>query len=282
MMPSACDIHKSWEKYFTVVQWDQRGAGKTYRSNKRSFFDKTMNITQMDTDLLELVNFLRKKFNKEKIYILGHSWGTILGLRFAHGHSELLHAYFGVAQVIDTMENETLVYQQVLSKANEMGNKKAMRDLERIRPYPTLNQSIWQVNVVRKWSAALLNNNLKKGILANYMQRVLFSPQYSLLDIYGFFRGIIFSAVALSKELMTIDFNKVGYQYHIPIIFMHGKKDFYVSPDLAQNYLNEINAPYKSFILFDQSSHFPFSEERENFIDALKNITDSIDYPVEK
>lgn len=279
MMPSAYSIHKAWEKNFTVVQWDQRGAGKTYATNKLASFINTMNITQMDLDLYEMVNYLRKRFNQEKIYLLGHSWGTVLGLKFAHSYPELLHAYIGVAQVINTLDNEKLAYQQVFAKAQALNNKKAIRALERIQPYPSLNPTLSQINTVRKWSSSLLNNNPRKSILGSYIKQIFLSPQYSLKDIFSYFRGILFSAKAFSKELMTIDFNKPGYEYQVPIIFMQSTNDPYVSSLLAQQYFDQITTPHKSLVLFEKSTHFPFSEECDKFTDCLKNISNEKCHP---
>src|SRR5690242_10794352 len=100
-MPMSRTFQDPWEKYFTVVQWDQRGAGKTYSSNSKEVQRKTINMARMNADTLEVVNYLRKRFGREKIYVLGNSWGSVLRLYLAHEHPELLYAYIGVGQATD-------------------------------------------------------------------------------------------------------------------------------------------------------------------------------------
>src|SRR5215469_17036749 len=94
-IPIARDFQGPWEKYFTVVQWDQRGAGTTYTSNDKYLQRRTMNIAQMEQDTLDVVNYLRNRFKREKIFVLGHSWGSVLGLWLAHEHPDLIYAYVG-------------------------------------------------------------------------------------------------------------------------------------------------------------------------------------------
>ena len=109
-IPLAGAWQASWERFFTVVQWDQRGAGKTYASNDKELQRKTMNIPQMEHDTLDVVNYLRNRYKREKVFVLGHSWGSVLGLWLAHEHPELIYAYVGVGQVINTEQNEEVGY----------------------------------------------------------------------------------------------------------------------------------------------------------------------------
>ena len=140
-IPLASTFQGPWEKYFTVIQWDQRGAGKTYVSNNKKLQRKTMNVPQMEQDALDMANCLRNRFRREKIFIMGHSWGAILGLWLAHEHPELIYAYVGTGQAVNLAQNAALVYKDALQEARNRHNEEAVKELEVLRlilpPIPT-------------------------------------------------------------------------------------------------------------------------------------------------
>jgi pimeloyl-ACP methyl ester carboxylesterase len=109
-IPLAGAFQGSWEKYFTVAEWDQRGAGKTYASNDKDLQRRTMHVPQMEEDTLDVVNYLRNRFHREKIFVLAHSWGSLLGLWLAHEHPDLIYAYVGVGQVLNPKQNDDVAY----------------------------------------------------------------------------------------------------------------------------------------------------------------------------
>ena len=126
-IPIARGFQGPWEKYFTVVQWDQRGAGKTYSQNSKEVQRATMNMERMQEDTLEVVNYLRRRFQRDKIFVLGHSWGSVLGLQLAHYHPDLLYAYVGVGQATSAWKNEDVLYRDTeirWSKRGEPGTKR--------------------------------------------------------------------------------------------------------------------------------------------------------------
>jgi pimeloyl-ACP methyl ester carboxylesterase len=146
-IPLAGAWQASWEKDFTVVQWDQRGAGKTYASNDKELQRRTMNVPQMEQDTLEVVNYLRDRFKREKIFVLGHSWGSVLGLWLAHQHPDLIYAYVGVGQVINTGQNEVVGYQKTLEEGQQLHNEQAVKALESIAPYPPPNLDLGKMSI---------------------------------------------------------------------------------------------------------------------------------------
>jgi len=267
-MPVAREFQRPWEKYFTVVQWDQRGAGKTYSSNSRDAVRPTMNIERMHADTLEMAQYLRKRFAQDKIFVLGHSWGSILGLRLAHDHPELLHAYIGVGQAINSRDNETVLYQETLAEAQKTQNQKALKDLASIAPYPSPGVTFQQIRVVRQWSGELIG---PKGNDESWMSEkaIFLAPEYSLADDIGWFRGIFFSVDTLLPDLSKSDFADLGYDYRGPIFFMEGKHDPYTPSSIAKDFLDKMNDPEKHFVWFENSGHFPFKEEAQKFTDTL-------------
>ena len=143
-----------WEKRFTVVQWDQRGAGKTYARNDRDLQQRTMTVRQMQQDTLDMANYLRRRFKRDKIVVLGASWGSVLGLWLAHEHPEVVAAYVGVGQGVDMRQNGTTAYEDALSAARARGLRDAVQELEAIRPYPDPGNPR-KGQVAQRWQAEL-------------------------------------------------------------------------------------------------------------------------------
>jgi pimeloyl-ACP methyl ester carboxylesterase len=267
-IPLANSFQAPWEKSFTVVEWDQRGAGKTYASNDRDLQQRTMNVPQMEQDTLGVVNYLRNHFQRKKIFIVGHSWGSVLGLWLAHEHPDLIYAYVGVGQLLDAKQNEVLAYKDALQEAISRHNLQAIRDLEGIAPYPPPSLDDQKGGIARYWEEQLLGPPPSPGAFANprrLLTDVVSAPQYSLVDDFGFIRGMSLSRKTFSPQLLSINLNQLGSEFSAPIFFFEGRQDPYCRPALIWDYYQQIRAPEKDFIWFDNSGHFPFFEEQQKF-----------------
>ncbi|MGC1107761.1 MAG: alpha/beta hydrolase, partial [Candidatus Acidiferrales bacterium] len=156
MMPESWTFQRPWEDFFTVVQWDQRDAGKTFSAAKRQP-DESMTIDEMQADAEQLIELLRRTYGKKKIFLMGHSWGSILGLKVAQHRPDLLYAYIGVGQVVNGERNEVVGYQQTLAQAEAVGNQTAIRELKALAPYPNPKgfTPMSKVLAERKWDVAL-------------------------------------------------------------------------------------------------------------------------------
>jgi len=271
-IPLAGAWQASWEGNFTVVQWDQRGAGKTYASNDKELERRTMNVPKMEQDTLEMVNYLRNRFKREKIFVLGHSWGSVLGLWLAHEHPGLVYAYVGVGQVINTEQNEEVGYRDTLRQARYSHNEQAVKNLESIAPYPPPNLDFGKMSILRDWERDLLGpppsapvfTDIKKILLS-----VVSAPEYSLVDDYGWIHSTQFSISILLPEIMRIDLTKLGLDFRAPVFLFEGRHDPYCPPSLIWEYGQTIKAPQKEFVWFENSGHFPFFEEQQKFTDEL-------------
>src|SRR5690606_1320721 len=135
-MPASWFYQTPWEEFFTVVQWDQRGAGRTMTASTPEAVHAQVNVERMIADAEEVVGHLRKTYGKQKIFVLGHSWGSVLGLELARRHPSWLHAYVGMGQYIEREENERLGYEFALRAARDAGNDTAIAELSAIAPYP--------------------------------------------------------------------------------------------------------------------------------------------------
>jgi proline iminopeptidase len=271
-IPLAGWFQGPWEKYFTVAQWDQRGAGKTYASNNEELQRRTMNVPQMQQDTLDVVNYLRNRFKREKIFVLGHSWGSVLGLWLAHEHPEFIYAYVGVGQAINMEQNEGVAYQDALQQARQSHNEQAIKDLEGIAPYPPPNVDSKKMLILRDWERDLLGTPPSTPVFTDtkrILSSVVSAPEYSLLDDYAWIHGTQFSLSVLLPEVMKVDLSKLGFDYRTPIFFFEGRHDPYCRPSLIFDYTQTIKAPQKEFVWFENSGHFPFFEEQQKFADEL-------------
>jgi pimeloyl-ACP methyl ester carboxylesterase len=271
-IPLAGSFQDPWEQYFTVVQWDQRGAGKTYESNDKELQRRTMNVPQMEQDTLEIVNYLRGRFKRDKIFVVGHSWGSVLGLWLAHEHPELIYAYVGTGQIINTGQNEVVAYQDALREARDRHNDQAVKDLESIAPYPSPGIDMRKNTIARNWEALLLGPPAGPGAFTNVkrlLSDLVSAPEYSLADDFGFIRGQSFSLKVFLPQVESIDLNQLGTDFRVPIFFFEGRRDPFCRPDLIWDYSQRIKAPQKEVVWLDNAGHFPFFEEPRKFEDEL-------------
>jgi proline iminopeptidase len=271
-IPLAGSFQGPWEKYFTVVQWDQRGAGKTYASNDEKLLRRTMTVAKMEQDTLEVANYLRHRFHREKIFVVGHSWGSVLGLWLAHEHPELIYAYVGVGQVVNMPQNAEIAYQDALQQAHSRHNEQAMKELESIAPYPRANEDMGRMSIANKWAGEFLGPPPSEAEFTNVrriLSSVVSAPEYSLADDYGFIRGIRLSNEVLFSQLTKVKLDQLGSDFREPMFFFEGRMDPFCRPSLIWKYSQTISAPQKEFVWFENSGHFPFYEEQQKFAEEL-------------
>jgi len=275
MMPFSHLFQTPWEKHFTVVQWDQRGSGKTYTSNDPEAVRPTITIDRMVEDARELTEYLRKRFDKEKIFVLGHSWGTMLGTPLVKRYPELYYAYVGAGLVVSVHENEVVGYRHALKEARERGNGEAIAELEALAPYPHPTEGTKKTrHILRMWQSEfgfLLRNMTKADLTKMMIVAGLSSPEYTLMEIIAVLqqKGSWYSRTILEDEIDSFDITPLGYDYEVPFIMLEGRHDWQVPSVIAEAFFNKVNAPYKKWIWFENSAHGVPSEEPEKFFQAL-------------
>lgn len=271
-IPLAGSFQTPWEKYFTVVQWDQRGAGKTYASNDKEVQRGTLTIQQMEEDTLEVVDYLRNQFGRKKIFVVGHSWGSILGLWLAQQHPDRLYAFVGTGQVVNMEKNDEVAYQDALRQARKVHNEQAIKDLEGIAPYPPPTIDMQKESVARYWEGRF--SGLPPSVpdftdVRRILTDVVSAPQYSLTDDLGFIHGQSFSLEVLVPKMGRIDLSQLGLDVRTPVFFFEGRHDPFCPASLIWEYKQAVTAPQKEFVWFENSGHFPFFEEPRKFTDEL-------------
>jgi pimeloyl-ACP methyl ester carboxylesterase len=254
------------EKHFIVVHWDQRGAGKSFSAKMDP---KAINLDQFVSDTHELVQILLERFKQKKIYLAAHSWGSIIGARFAKKYPSLLHAYIGIGQMTDVQKSALLSYQFVLIHARHNRKFLAMRALKRIGypPYKDLRH----VLVQHKWLTRF-GGLIRKGNLFQYLAKGFFSSEYTLLDWIKWIRGYRTSFKRLMPQLLQVNLFEEIQELKVPAYFCVGRYDFYSPFELQEQFYEQLDAPVKDMIWFENSAHAPHLEESSSFLVLLLRV----------
>jgi len=254
-----------WEKQFTVVQWDERGAGRTMRKNGPAIAP-TITVDRMVQDGIELSEYLRHHLGKEKIIIVAHSFGSILGLGMVRARPELYYAYVGTGQVADETKNYSVAYDALLQKAKTSGNQQAFEELSRVGPPPYASGAGYRAQW--KWA------NTFEGadqFLWETIGLALVAPGNSVQDINDTGDGEMLSAERLVPQTTSSGPKELGLEFSIPMFFIEGAEDFTTPTALARNYLDAIKAPRKAFVTID-GGHFAVFMHSDQFLQELVKL----------
>jgi pimeloyl-ACP methyl ester carboxylesterase len=259
------------EDYVTVVWWEQRGSGISYSAD---IPPETMTLEQMISDTLEVTNYLRNRFGKEKIYLMGHSGGTFIGIQATARAPELYYAYMGVAQMSYQLKSERLAYEYMLQKFKDNGNKKMVRKLE-AAPV-TMTDGIPDAYLALRdgamHSLGIGTTHDMKSVLSGIFFPSLTFRGYTLLEKVNMWRGKSQSGVSpIWDEIIATDLSKQVPELDIPVYFFEGIYDYTCSYTEAKSYFEKLRAPLKGFYTFEQSAHSPLFEEPERFIEIMVN-----------
>jgi len=272
-MPADYTFQGPWEDYFTVVQWDQRGTGKTYAANDPASQAPMMTIEQMTRDGEEVIRYLQNHYGKKKIFLLGHSWGSVLGVALAQRHPEWFYAYLGVGQAVNGQQNEKDGYEFVLDQARSHHNAEAERELSALAPYPggTGKLTFERIGVQRKWLMFYGGLTFGRTDFSYDGNAWGLSPDYTDKDLDGVGKGSLFSLTHLLPALESLNYENV-VSFQCPIFLFEGRHDYATSHLLAEKWFKRIHAPFKKLVWFENSAHMVMQEEPGRFLYHL--ITD--------
>ena len=260
--PNRYMFERPWEDYFTVVQWDQRGSGKTFRLNDPAQVGPTLTRERIVQDGEELVAWLRKTYGKRKIFILGHSWGTSVGLQIASRKPDWLYAYIGVGQIIDFKAQEKINYAWAMDQARRAGDAQAIGELAAIAPYPEPDGSVplEKLNIERKWSVHFGGLTHGRSSYDVWENAEKISPDYSPDDFKAIDEGSAFSLPKLLPDLIASDFTRIT-RIGCPVIVFAGRYDYTTPSEPVRRWYDRLNAPAKRWVDFENSAHMIYFEE---------------------
>jgi pimeloyl-ACP methyl ester carboxylesterase len=260
-------FHSELEKHFTVVIWEQRGTGKSYYSGIN---EESMTIAQFIFDTHELTTYLLNTFHKDKILIVGHSWGSALGLLFVQKYPDLVHAYVGSGQMVNPAQAERISYNFIKNKT--IDNEDAQKELMTIdQPFPYLTiagDEDWfsKLKIHRKWLVKMGGEFYGKNDYSTFMNRkILIAPEYSIFDYIRFGLGSNFSLKVMWPQVMKLDFFSKIPEVSLPVFLLQGRNDYNTPSILVKDYFLKLKAPRKELIWFEESGHHPMYEEPEKF-----------------
>jgi pimeloyl-ACP methyl ester carboxylesterase len=259
------------EDFFTVVWWEQRGSGISYSAD---IPPETMTLEQMISDTLEVTNYLRHRFGKEKIYLMGHSGGTFIGIQAAARAPELYYAYIGVAQMSYQLKSERLAYEYMLQQFKENGNTKMVRKFEEapVTMADGTPDAYLSLRDGAMHSLGIGTTHDMNSVITGIFIPSLTSREYTFMEKINMWRGKSRSGVAsLWKTMLATDLNKQTPELAIPVYFFEGIYDYTCSYTEAKSYFENLKAPIKGFYTFEQSAHSPLFEEPESFIEIMVN-----------
>ena len=255
-MPTSWYFQRGWEEYFTVVQWDQRGAGSTYAANDPSAVAPTMTPERMIADTEEMVSWLRKEFGQDKIFLLGHSWGSYLGLEVARRHPDWLYAYIGVGQMTNMPESEREGWQFAMDEARKSSNAQAVAELNSISPYGTGSKPITLASLMiqRKWLNQFGGMVYGKTGGQAEAAAMALAPEYTDADVQKIGEASEYSLDKLLGKVLTLDLSRVQ-KLDCPLVLFLGRHDHNVSSSLAAAWFDKVKAPSKRLVWFENSAH---------------------------
>jgi pimeloyl-ACP methyl ester carboxylesterase len=255
------------EQYFVVVTWDQRGSGKSYAALDPV---ETLTLEQMVSDTIVVTNYLRERFGQQKIYLVGNSWGTILGILAVHGHPELFHAYVGAGQMVSLRETDILFYEDTLAWAHGTGNVPLTAKLLENGPPPYDNLLDYEpaLSYEHAW------NSYPELDTSKEMPSNLFVPENSLMDRVNGLRGFLDTFSVLYPQLQGLDLRSQASNIKVPVYMVLGVHEARGRAVLADEWFDQLEAPSKERVVFEHSGHRPLFEEPALFTALMARVVD--------
>lgn len=253
---------RTWLKSYTVVQWDQRGSGRTLGRNGRASAE-TVSIDRLVRDCVELADALRTSLRKDRIILLGHSWGSVLGALAAKAKPEVFQAFVGTGQVGDPARNYQVAFDALIAKARAIGDARAVHELEEVGPPPYTGGRGYQVQ--RRWA------NLFEGadmFIGSMFGLALCAPGYTTRDVNDWGDGQMLSAERLVPQSSALAAATLAGRFAIPVFVIQGAEDFTTPTSLARAFVDGVDTPRKAFRTIE-GGHFAVFMKTSLFLREL-------------
>lgn len=267
LMPLAWWNERGWDEYFTVVHWDQRAAGRTHLLTDADEVAPTLTVERMYADAEEVVAWVRRTLDKPRVFVLGHSWGTALGLRLAHEHPDWLLGYVGVAQVVHMRGNERRNWQRILDKAERTGNTEAAAALRALAPYAADGQPvpIEHIYTQRRWGERLGGTLAYRDGNRAESSLLRLSPEYADPELAHAWDGNAFATPLLFGQVLDLDYSDLRH-FEVPVMMFLGRHDMTVDSQAVADWFEGVQAPQRNTVWFEHSAHSPMFEEPGRFL----------------
>lgn len=263
-------FNKNLEDYFIVVNWEQRGCGKSYPAIKDR---EAINVEQYVSDINELTEYLKNRFDKEKIYLLGHSWGTIIGTMAVQKYPDQFYAYIGAAQMVNIEKTDKYMYRYVLSAAERAGVKKLVSKLKKAGEPPYYGKGL--LNKYRLFMTTYADYYKEEHPFTEKnrewysLSSMIMLDEYSFIDKIRYFQGLLNTFPIVYSQLQDINFVTQANRLEVPVYYLIGRHDY--TAKFIEEYFNVLEAPSKELIWFENSAHGEVWTEADKFHDIMIN-----------
>jgi pimeloyl-ACP methyl ester carboxylesterase len=262
------------ENYFTVCYWEERGGGISYTPQVTL---ESLTLEQFASDAIEVTNYLRDRFKKEKIYIMAHSGGTAFAIQAVANHPNLFHSYIGVSQITRQAESEKLAYKYMFDQFLKNGNSKLIAQFKK---YPIIENdslilpffnSVLRDKSMHELGIGTMHN--MKSVIKGVFYPVWTCRAYTLKEKFNIWysKFSFISKSDLREQILKSDIPAKVTKLDIPVYFFSGKYDLTVNHDLSKEYLKNLESPLKGFYTFSNSAHSPMFEESDRLKEILEN-----------
>ncbi len=258
-------LFRPWEKYFTVVMWDQRCAGKTFTQGGPESC-KNLSIASAAHDGEALADYLRHRLHKDKIALLGHSWGTMVGVRMVKDRPDLFSAYIGTGQAVSIAQKEPEIYARTMTRLRAAHDEDGMAELRKAGPPPY--RSFRELLVERDLSAKT-DIPSERDLMFTLIPVGAFAPGWSLWDVYEYFKAPDYAEQATYDADASYDARDLGPKFAMPVFIIEGADDNITPADLAKSYFDSLAAPHKQFILIPDAGHSAVLTRPDVFLHIL-------------
>jgi pimeloyl-ACP methyl ester carboxylesterase len=273
LMPTLWQFQRPLEEFFTVVNWDQRGAGKTLGEADPESISDTIHIPRYVDDAIEVAEHVRARYGQRKLVLMGHSWGTIVGMGAALKRPDLFHAYVGIGQVINVRENERISFDYALAQSRAHGNTAAVAALEAIAPYPG-DTPITRERIVtaRTWAQFYGGLSAYRASSDYFYDAPKLSPEYTPEDVCSVDEGNRFTLGRILPEFLEVDYSRVR-AFPIPVVMFMGRHDYTTPSEPTRRWLDGLQAPYKQGVWFENASHMiPWEEPGKMLLSLVQHV----------
>ena len=267
MLPMAWAYQAPWEDFFTVVQWDQRGVGKNAAGTDEQRLLATLSNDRILDDAEAMLAWVRTRLGKDKVVVMGYSYGTSVGLALAQRRPEWISAYVGVGQMSGS--GEDYLYGRLLALAGDAGDGEALRELRALAPYPGEQPPIEKILTVRKWARRYNGGWYGKPTFDLMFSLDEWAPEYTQADVdaqraaTGRFTRNLTGGRGGGRPLSALAVQTV------PVIVIQGRHDLHTPYEPAKAFVETVQAPHKRFITLERAAHAPMFEQPGEFLLTL-------------
>ena len=256
------------EQSFTVAWWEQRGAGMSYTAATTS---QGLSFEQLVADTIEVTQYLRTRFHQDRIVLLGHSWGSFLGIQVAKAAPQLYSAYVGMGQVSYQLHSEEAARLYMLEQYRARGDTSMVRKLIAAPANRSvgLSSAYLHLRDQAMHRLGIGTTRAMHSVITGVFLAVWVCSDYSFRERLAIWRGLSFSRQQLWTEFITTDLTHRVLSLDLPIYFFSGRYDYTSNAAYARGYFDLILSPVKGFYTFAESAHSPLFEEPERAVEIL-------------